>query len=210
MKRCAQDPSLIVVDVGAFVGEFGLYAAACNYQVFLFEVQPHMVDLIRTSIALNNFSTSRVQFSQGDSETTVSNGTLYASTIRLDNVHWSPQSSILILKVDVEGFELNVLRSAEKLFRKKRIHHLIFEYTAWWTDRAPQKDLIPFVEKILDAKELFALDRSAYTVYGPLTRQAIDQFHDDHAEQHLQTDSYVIFVEPKEKSNLQVQPYQPK
>ncbi|CAF1119402.1 unnamed protein product [Rotaria sp. Silwood1] len=165
MKRCAQDPSLIVVDVGAFVG---------------------------------------------DSETTVSNGTLYASTIRLDNVHWSPQSSILILKVDVEGFELNVLRSAEKLFRKKRIHHLIFEYTAWWTDRAPQKDLIPFVEKILDAKELFALDRSAYTVYGPLTRQAIDQFHDDHAEQHLQTDSYVIFVEPKEKSNLQVQPYQPK
>ncbi|CAF3600326.1 unnamed protein product [Rotaria sp. Silwood1] len=169
-----------------------------------------MVDLIRTSIALNNFSTSRVQFSQGGGETTVSNGTLYASTIRLDDVHWSPQSSILILKVDIEGFELNVLRSAEKLFREKRIHHLIFEYTAWWTDRAPQKDLTPFVEKILGAKELFALDRSAYTVYEPLTREALDQFHDDHDKQHLQTDIYAIFVEFKEKSNLQVQPYQPK
>ncbi|CAF1213528.1 unnamed protein product [Rotaria sp. Silwood1] len=226
MKRCAQDPSLIVVDVGAFVGEFGLYAAACNCQVFLFEVQPHMVDLIRTSISLNNFSTSRVQvmqkavndlpsnsqlqFSRGGGETTVSNGTLYASTIRLDDIHWSPQSSILMLKVDVEGFELNVLRSAEKLFREKRIHHLIFEYTAWWTDRAPQKDLIPFVEKTLGAKELFALDRSAYTVYGPLTREALDQFHDDHVKQHLQTDIYANFVEPKEKSNLKVQPYQPK
>ena len=36
-------------------------------------------------------------------------------------------SSILMLRVDVEGFELNVLCSAEKLFREKRIHH--FRYS---------------------------------------------------------------------------------
>jgi FkbM family methyltransferase len=204
-------------------GEFGLYAAACGCQVFIFEVQPDMVDLIRTSIALNNFSTSRVQiiqravndlpsnsqltFSLDGTGTTMSNGTLRVSTIRLDDIEWPFKSSILMLKVDVEGFELNVLRSAEKLFREKRIHHLIFEYTAWWTDRAPQKDLIPFVEKALGAKQLFALGRTDDTVYGPLTREVLDQFHNVHVERHLQTDIYATFVESDNNGTLKVQPY---
>jgi FkbM family methyltransferase len=128
-------------------GEFGLYAAACGCQVVMFEILPDMVDLIRTSIALNHFPTSRVHiiqravsdlpsnsqrtFSSEGGTTTMSNGTLQVSTIRLDDIEWPSQSSILLLKVDVEDFELHVLRSAEKLFRQKRIHHLIFEYTAW-------------------------------------------------------------------------------
>jgi FkbM family methyltransferase len=190
----------------------------------MFEVQPNMVDLIRTSIALNNFPTSRVHIIQkavsnlpsnsqltfslhrGET-TTMSNGTLRVSTIRLDDVEWPPHSSILLLKVDVEGFELHVLRSAENLFRQKRIHHLIFEYTAYWTDRASQKDLIPFVEKTLNAKQLFALDREGYNVYGPLTREALDQFQDVHVKRHLQTDIYATFIESNSDRNLKVQPY---
>ncbi|CAF0868001.1 unnamed protein product [Rotaria sordida] len=223
VKKCKQDPSLIVVDIGAFLGDFGLYAAACNCQVFFFEVQPRMVDLIRTSISLNNFSTSRVQiiqnavsdlpsnsqltFSLSGGTTTISNGTLRISTIRLDDVKWPPQSSILMLKIDVEGFELNALRSAERLFHEKRIHHLIFEYTPWWIDRAPQKDLIPYVEKTLSAKQLFALDRRGKTVYGPLSRDVLNQFHDDHIRRHLQTDIYATFIESNENSTLKVQPY---
>jgi FkbM family methyltransferase len=190
----------------------------------MFEVQPNMVDLIRTSIALNNFPTSRVHIIQkavsnlpsnsqltfslhrGET-TTMSNGTLRVSTIRLDDVEWPPHSSILLLKVDVEGFELHVLRSAENLFRQKRIHHLIFEYTAYWTDRASQKDLIPFVEKTLNAKQLFALEREGYNVYGPLTREVLDQFQDVHAKRHLQTDIYATFIESNSDRSLKVQPY---
>jgi FkbM family methyltransferase len=76
-------------------------------------------------------SNSQRTFSSEGGTTTMSNGTLQVSTIRLDDIEWPSQSSILLLKVDVEDFELHVLRSAEKLFRQKRIHHLIFEYTAW-------------------------------------------------------------------------------
>ena len=200
-----------------------MYAAACGCEVFIFEVQPNMVDLIRTSAALNNFSTSRVHimqnavsdlpsnskltFSRQGGSTTVSNGTLSVSTIRLDDIKWPSRSSILMLKVDVEGFELNVLRSAEKLFREKRIHHLIFEYTAWWTNRAAQKDLIPYVEKTLGAKQLYALHRAGSTVYGPLTREALDQFYNSHVQRHLQTDIYATFHQSDENSNLTVQPY---
>ena len=205
------------------IGEFGLYAAACGCQVFLFEVQPSMVNLIRTSIALNNFSASRVHivqkavsnlpshtrltFSVMGGQTTVSNGTLQVSTIRLDDVPWPEQSKILLLKVDVEGFELNVIRSAEKLFREKRVHHLIFEYTAWWTDRAAQNQLLPLVERELGAKTLYALDRQGINVYGPLTQQDMDLFQEKHVQRHLQTDIYAIFVESNERSTLEVQPY---
>jgi FkbM family methyltransferase len=204
-------------------GDFGLYAAACGCQVFIFEVQPRMVELIRTSIALNNFSTSRVHimqnavsdlpsnsnltFSIEGGLTKVSEGSLHVPTIRLDDVEWPPGSSILLLKVDVEGSELNVLRSAEKLFREKRIHHLIFEYTAWWTDRAAQKDLIPFVEKTLGAKRLYALHRTNSDVYGPLTREVLDEFHENHVKRHIQTDIYAPFVESNDNPTLKVQPY---
>ena len=140
-------------------------------------------------------------------QTTVSNGSLQISTIQLDDVQWPDQSSILLLKIDVEGFELNVIRSAEKLFREKRVRHLIFEYTAWWTDRAAQKELIPLVEQKLGAQTLYALDRTSMAVYGPLTRQDLDQFHEKHIQRHLQTDIYVVFIGSNERSSLKVQPY---
>ncbi|CAF0712227.1 unnamed protein product [Adineta steineri] len=223
VNKCKQDPSLIVVDVGGFLGDFGLYAAACGCQVYIFEVQPEYANLIRTSIALNNFSTSRVHilekavndlpsnskltFSQKGGDTTASEGNLTVSTIRLDDIKWPLNSTILLLKVDVEGFELNVLRSAEKLFSENRIHHLIFEYTAWWTNRAAQKDLIPYVENTLKPKQLFALHRTAGNVFGPLDREVLDKFHETHVSRHLQTDIYARFVESDETSALKAESY---
>ena len=182
-----------------------------------------MAALIRTSIALNNFSSSRVQlfekaisdlpsnsvltFATAGGSTSAGNGSLRVSTIRLDGIPRPPASKILLLKIDVEGFELNALRSAEKLFGEKRVHHLIFEYTAWWTDRAAQKELIPYVQKALGAKKLFALDRTGVNVFGPLTQEALDQFHDSHAHRRLQTDIYATFFEPAVNELLQIQPY---
>ncbi|CAF1350256.1 unnamed protein product [Adineta ricciae] len=222
-QKCKQDPSLIVVDIGGFLGDFGLYAAACGCHVFIFEVQPEMVELIKTSVALNNFSTSRVHviqkavsnlpsnsqvtFASQGGQTTAMNGTLLVSTIRLDDIDWPAASSIILLKIDVEGFELNVLRSGEGLFREKRIQHVIFEYTAWWTDRAAQDALIPYVKNTLNAKDLYALDRRDVNVYGPLSEDLFREFHNSHVRRHLQTDIYARFLESNGNSNLEVQPY---
>ena len=202
--------------VSFLLGDFGLYAAACGCQVYMFEVQPNMVDLIETSIAVNNFSSSRVHvinravsdlpsnsqltFSIAGGDTTARNGSLNATTIRLDDFSWPKQSKILLLKIDVEGFELNVLRSAEKLFLDKRIEHLIFEYTAYWTDRSAQKDLLPYVENHLHPKKFYALHRTGYHIYGPLDRVMLEQFHANHFQRHLQTDVYVTFVETEIKA----------
>jgi FkbM family methyltransferase len=182
-----------------------------------------MVDLIEASIVLNNFSLSRVHvinravsdmpsnspltFSIQGGETTVKNGSLHVLTIRLDDVPWPTQSTIYLLKIDVEGFELNVLRSATNLFRDQRIHHLIFEYTPWWADRASQKDLLPFVDQSLNVKQLYALHRTGSTVYGPLDRTKLDQFYATHVSRHLQTDIYAPLINVNKSSMISAQAY---
>ncbi len=207
------------------IGDFGLYAAACGCQVYMFEVQPNMVDLIQTSILVNNFSSSRVHiinkavsnlpsnsqltFSVSGGDTTATNGSLNVSTIRLDDIQWSSQSNILLLKIDVEGFELNILRSAEKLFREKRIQNIISEYTAWWTDRSEQKDLLPFIENKLGAKKFYALHRTNKDVYGPLNRVMLDSFYDNHLKKHLQSDIYATFVDSDINTFIKAKPYDP-
>jgi len=202
-----------------------LYAAACGCQVYMFEVQPNMVDLIQTSILVNNFSSSRVHiinkavsnlpsnsqltFSVSGGDTTATNGSLNVSTIRLDDIQWLSQSNILLLKIDVEGFELNILRSAEKLFREKRIQHIISEYTAWWTDRSEQKDLLPFIENKLGAKKFYALHRTNKDVYGPLNRVMLDSFYDNHLKKHLQSDIYATFIDSDINNFIKAKPYDP-
>jgi len=192
----------------------------------MFEVQPDMVDLIETSILINNFSLSRVHiinkavsnlpsnsqltFSVAGGDTTATNGSLNVSTIRLDDIEWPLKSTILLLKIDVEGFELNVLHSAEKLFREKRIQHVIFEYTAWWTDRSAQKDLLPFVENELAAKKFYALHRTSKDVYGPLNREMLDSFHENHFKTHLQTDIYATFIDSDINTSIKAKPYYPR
>ena len=191
----------------------------------MFEVQPNTVDLIETSISINNFSSfrvhvinkavsdlpsnSRITFSVAGGDTTAKNGSLNATTIRLDDVPWPKQSKILLLKIDVEGFELNVLRSGEKLFRDKQIEHLIFEYTAYWTDRSAQKDLLPYLVNHLHPKTFYALHRTGYDVYGPLDREMLDQFHQNHLNKHLQTDIYATFVDSDRIKTIRAKSYDP-
>lgn len=202
-----------------------MYAAACGCQVYIFEVQPNMIDLIQTSISVNNFSLSRVHiidkavsnlpsnsqllFSVAGGDTTAINGSLNVSTIRLDDIQWPVESKIFLLKIDVEGFELNVLQSAEKLFREKRIHHVIFEYTAWWTDRSSQENLLPYAENKIGAKKLYALNRLDKNVYGPLDRKMLDGFYENHRMKHLQTDIYGIIDDSIVNNPIQAKPYDP-
>ncbi|CAF0959224.1 unnamed protein product [Adineta ricciae] len=244
VERCRKDPSLTVVDIGALlgncisyfnqinnfsvvfyfsIGDFGLYAAACGCQVYMFEIQQKYINLIQASISANQFPSSRVHviqravtnapsntdmtFSVRSGQSDISKGKFRVSTIRLDDIDWPKSSSIILLRIDVSGFELDVLRSAKQLFRAKRIHHLIFQYTAWWNDRAAQQEVIPYVQKTLGAQELYVLDRIGATIYGPLNKQAARHFYEYHAIRRLQTDLYARFIGSNGTSILDAEPY---
>lgn len=43
--------------------------------------------------------------------------------------------SVLLIKIDVEGFDVGVVHSAEGLIRANLLKHLIFEYTPYRNDQ---------------------------------------------------------------------------
>lgn len=99
---------------------------------------------------------------------------------------------IFFLKIDVEGHELEVLQGAQGLLSERRIDNVVFEYTAFFQDRADQRALLPLVQSFAPSA-LYAVDRQSINVYGPLTQAHIKGFWDEHNKRHLQTDVFATF-----------------
>ncbi|WP_162000419.1 FkbM family methyltransferase [Sulfolobus sp. E11-6] len=134
----------IVVDVGANVGIYSLIAAKYAEKVFAIEPNPELIDAIRKNVELNGFkNVIIVNKAINDSEEKVR---LYLSKVRevssivpsimkeykydkyieveattLDKLLFDV-NSINLIKIDVEGAEVNVLRGASETLKKtKRI-----------------------------------------------------------------------------------------
>ena len=211
--KCQQNPKSLVVDVGASLGQFGLYAAACGCQVYMFEVDPMKLDLLEASIKLNSFESritlipkavtdlpadARLYMNLNTSsqvslkEEEEGNADVYSvDTISLSQLNFSVD--IYLLRVDVEGYEIHVLRSAEKLFRDNLIHHVLFQYTPAGTDRVSQNDVLAYMRDILGGRRFYALHPKQAIIYGPLYNEDIDLFYSQHQAQDLERDVYVLF-----------------
>jgi len=211
-----------------FKGEFGFYAAACGCQVYMFEIDPRKTFLIKKSIKLNSFQ-SRVYLIKKAVSDLLSNKTIYFSkntssqlyqsnniwfksrktfsgqTISLNEYPFPSLLSFYIIRIDVQGHELHVFRSAEKLFREHRVNHVIFEYTPWGTQTPVQREIFQYMKDILGAKKFYALHPKQSIIYGPLNDGDINEFYSQHKELHLQRDVYAFFE--GEEPNITANPY---
>jgi FkbM family methyltransferase len=144
----------LLIDVGALIGMYTLLAAGgCGANVIAFEPVPAVADRLEENVRLNNFggfvevrrsavggeagfvqmSTHRdvnyVVTGRGltDDSRRVSN--VNVPLERLDDVGLSkqPKESRIFLKVDVEGFEVEVLKGAEALLRRDELLAVIIE-----------------------------------------------------------------------------------
>lgn len=175
----------------------------------MFEAQPDLVKLIRSSIQHNQFPANRVHvyhnvvnnlashtnvsYPPGDRSPLVVDNSVPVQTIRLDDVR-CPSQSIFILKVDTEGSEIQVLRSAKKLFTQKRIRNLLCRYSPWLTDRKLLKPLVPHVIKDdLKAKFVFTLYPSNDNVFGPLRLKELQNYYDQQLKWNIMSEIYAVF-----------------
>ena len=175
----------------------------------MFDAQSDMVKLIRSSIIHNKFPANRVHvyhnvvsnlashtnvsYPPGDASSTVVDNAISVQTIRLDDVRWSSQS-IFILKIDTEGSEVQVLRSAKKLFSQKRIRHLLCSYSPWLTEKKLLKSLLPHVIKDdLKAKFIFTLYPSNDDVFGPLRPKELENYYDQQLKWNILSEIYAVF-----------------
>ena len=143
---CMNNPEMMVVDVGGYLGEFGLYAAKCGCGVFIFEPHPLFHSLIQMSITLNGLEKRvilynhivaplntvflNLQLNDTFNPTVggnINDNTFIAKTISLGHVLY--QNRIFVIKVDVDGMESAVLFNASiSLLRDKRFTYIISKY----------------------------------------------------------------------------------
>lgn len=141
----------LFVDVGANMGYFSLVWAAANpaNRVIAFEASPSVFTRLVKNIERNNLAdriearpeaasdvAGNVRFDTGPADQTGwggiapdgAQGSIEVPAVRLDET--LAGRTIDVLKIDVEGAELLVLRGCEALLRERRVRHIFFEYNA--------------------------------------------------------------------------------
>jgi FkbM family methyltransferase len=212
-SKCRTDHSLIVLDIGGLYGDFALSTAARGCHVMVWEPQKSHANEIRMSVSLNNFGNlvtvrnaavgtinqsiivgahhdGQVSMKSFDHTVNVKNATIVVSE-RMDDVVKGKR--VLFMKVDVEGFEGDVLASSSGLFQQALVDHAVWEYTpAQFEGRGTDfKDFIPSLYR-LGAKKCFLCHRTKPLLF------LIDPSKLDIVYQHLkairmQTDVYCAF-----------------
>jgi len=133
------EPGQVVIDVGAGMGSYTLPACALGAaQVIAFCPQQPDLDLLRLNVALNGFRQCEIRDTgladQPGWVAVVDNAMLFSVKPRLDafpvsslDAHMLTLDRLDWLKIDVEGFEREVLWGAEQTIRQYR-PTLLVEY----------------------------------------------------------------------------------
>lgn len=135
-------PSDVFLDIGANTGVYSVLASGvCGARSWSFEPVPETFKRLRRNILQNDISdrveilnvgvsdvAGRLIFTSGnDAKNRVSNEShgLEVEVVRLDDIDFVGEQ--LVVKCDVEGWELNVLRGAVNLFEDGRIKAILIE-----------------------------------------------------------------------------------
>ena len=126
----------IVLDIGANIGNHSVYLAAHNIKVLSFEPNPKLCKIIKENIKINHFENKIKLFECGISDTnhkanlSKENRTNYGSMSLIKNNQgeiecksidsFNFEEKISLIKIDVEGMELSVLKGAKQTLIKNK------------------------------------------------------------------------------------------
>ena len=172
-KRVLRSGDLFV-DVGANIGSYAIWAGELGAEVIALEPAEDTFALLAENVALNGYAinpiraaagatTGMARFTSGrDSVNQLApEGGVQVQMVTIDSV--IQRRTVVGMKVDVEGFELDVLRGCEQALSEHRIRLIQLEWNAAsaaaaGTDRQPVADL---------------LVRHGYRLYRPDERGAL-------------------------------------
>jgi FkbM family methyltransferase len=148
----------LFVDVGANVGTYTIWAAERGAEVIALEPAADTFELLRENIALNGYPVTAVRAAAGDhcgsarfttgldaGNSLAADGPAVTRLVTVDSLIGDRR--VAGLKVDVEGFEIGVLRGAARALADRRIGLIQIEWNqasafAVGTDRRPIADLL--------------------------------------------------------------------
>lgn len=178
IKLNPSDVDGVYFDVGAFKGEWTynlkkiLGAEFLKNQIYLFEPSPYAYSFLKkemskfTNLNIQNValssSRSKTPFFYNESldgtnsfsnshfiESDLSKKKIFIKTYSIDEfVSRKGLKKVNYIKCDVEGFDLEVIKGAEKCFDDEKINFFQFEYNhRWINNRSFLKDVFNFFDK---------------------------------------------------------------
>jgi FkbM family methyltransferase len=148
----------LFVDVGANIGSYAIWAADLGAQVIALEPAEDTFELLQRNVDLNRYSIHTIQAAAGpqhgiarftagrdDWNRFDPTGGAETEVVTLDSVIGT--RSVTGMKVDVEGFEIDVLRGCEQALSEQRIGLIQLEWNSTshsglGADRKPVADLL--------------------------------------------------------------------
>jgi FkbM family methyltransferase len=148
----------LFVDVGANVGTYTIWAAEQGAEVIALEPAADTFGLLEENIALNGYAVTAVRAAAGDhcgsarftagldaGNSLAADGPVVTELVTVDSLIGDRQ--VTGMKVDVEGFELDVLRGAARALADRRIGLIQLEWNqasvfAVGQDRRPIAELL--------------------------------------------------------------------
>jgi FkbM family methyltransferase len=148
----------LFVDVGANVGTYTIWAAEQGAEVIALEPAADTFRLLQENIELNGYPVTAVRAAAGDhcgsarftagldaANSLAADGPAVTELVTVDSLIGGRR--VAGLKVDVEGFELDVLRGAARALAERRIGLIQLEWNqastfAVGTDRRPIAELL--------------------------------------------------------------------
>lgn len=126
----------IVLDIGANIGNHSVYLAAHNIKVLSFEPNPKLCQIIKENIKINHFEDKIELFECGISDTNHKANLSKENPINYGNMSliknnqgeiecksidgFNFEEKISLIKIDVEGMELSVLKGAKQTLIKNK------------------------------------------------------------------------------------------
>jgi FkbM family methyltransferase len=161
-KNSKNNNDYIIVDVGSNTGYFSCIALSYNYNTIAIEANNVYKKYVDKTLEINNFDMNKLIYYENfasNIETEILfdgwsgynslmdySNRYYVKTVSIDNI--CNNKNILILKIDVEGAEPNVFKSAHNLIINKKIKYIIFELTYIINNKLirEQIDILPYLK----------------------------------------------------------------
>ena len=172
-------PGDLFIDVGANIGSYAIWTAELGAEVIAIEPAEDTFALLSENIALNGYPITAIQAVAGATCGTAlftvgrdcvnrvdPEGAVEARMVTMDSI--VGDRVVAGMKVDVEGFEIEVLRGCERMLSEGRVRLIQLEWNqtsleAVGTDRRPVADL---------------LARYGYGLFRPDRRATLMPVHD--------------------------------
>jgi FkbM family methyltransferase len=156
-RRVLRDGDLFI-DVGANVGTYTIWAAELGAKVIALEPAADTFCLLKENIALNGYQVTAVRAAAGDhcgtarftsgldaGNSLAADGPMVTELVTVDALIGDRR--VTGMKIDVEGFEIDVLRGAARALADHRISLIQIEWNemstiALGTDRRPIAELL--------------------------------------------------------------------